>query len=143
MKPKQPLSALLGTLLLLGGLTACVLTQRWFGAIPSLIGLSLLYLGYRPGRGATMLFGHALIVTGCLLVTWGIYLLPYSQPKFLHIVGRPLFWGLICIFGGLCANYHGFCRCAGNLDSGSGCASSPPNKCESDNGGGGCSSAER
>ncbi|MCX8157815.1 MAG: hypothetical protein N3J91_15480 [Verrucomicrobiae bacterium] len=113
MKPKHPLAACLGALLLLGGLSLLALPTPWAALIPSLIGAALLYLGYRPGRGATMLFGHACIITGCFLVTWGIYLLPHSEPRLLHIFGRPLFWGLISIFGGICANYHGFCRCVG------------------------------
>ena len=26
-------------------------------------------------------------------------------------LGRPLVWGLISIFGGICTIFHGFCRC--------------------------------
>jgi len=51
------------------------------------------------------------ILLGCFLITWGIYLLPYSQPTLAHIFFRPLFWGLFSVMGGICANYHGFCRC--------------------------------
>ncbi|WCJ59897.1 hypothetical protein NXS98_01885 [Fontisphaera persica] len=125
MKPKQPIAALLGGLLILAGLASLALPLKWVGVIPAMIGGSLLYLSYRPGRGATMLFGHACLVTGCLLVTWGIYLLPHSEPKLLHILGRPLFWGLISIFGGICANYHGFCRCVGAADAKSACSETP------------------
>jgi hypothetical protein len=81
------------------------------GLIPMLIGFGLAYLNWRRGRAGLVVFGHVCIVLGCLLVTWGIYLLPYSEPILLHIVARPLFWGLISIFGGICANYHGFCNC--------------------------------
>jgi len=81
------------------------------GIAPLLIGASLVYLGLRPSRGALILFGHACIVVGAMMVTWGIYLLPYSEPIWQHIFLRPLFWGLISIFGGICAIYHGFCRC--------------------------------
>lgn len=83
------------------------------GIIPFAIGCSLAYLGWRGGRVATLVLGHALVVTGCYLLTWGIYLLPHSQPIPSHIFGRPLFWGLISIFGGICAIYHGFCNCVG------------------------------
>jgi len=86
-----------------GGLTA--------GIIPLGIGLTLIYLGWRGGRIATLVFGHIAIALGCYMVTWGIYLLPHSDPTVAHIFGRPLFWGLFSIFGGLCANYHGFCKC--------------------------------
>ncbi|MCD4690605.1 hypothetical protein K8S17_04010 [bacterium] len=75
------------------------------------MGVALAYLGFRPGRLGLLVFGHACIVVGCILVTWGIYLLPHSQPVWQHIFFRPLFWGLISIFGGICSNYHGFCRC--------------------------------
>ena len=86
-----------------GGLTA--------GIIPFFIGIALMYLGWRGGRIATLVFGHIAIALGCYMVTWGIYLLPYSDPTVAHIFGRPLFWGLFSIFGGICANYHGFCKC--------------------------------
>ncbi|NLC11362.1 MAG: hypothetical protein GX767_03805 [Firmicutes bacterium] len=68
-------------------------------------------MGWQGGNKALIIFGHACIVIGCLLVTWGIYLLPYSEPTLAHILGRPLFWGFFSILGGVCANYHGFCRC--------------------------------
>jgi hypothetical protein len=82
------------------------------GIIPLLIGACLIYMGLRPtSRGAVILFGHACIVVGCMLVTWGVLLIPYSQADWLHVLMSPFFWGLISIFGGICANYHGFCRC--------------------------------
>jgi uncharacterized protein YodC (DUF2158 family) len=67
--------------------------------------------GFRPGRASLILFGHACIVTGCLLVTWGVYLLPHSEPTLSHIFGRPFFWGPISIGSGVCVIQHGFCRC--------------------------------
>ncbi|MCD4828946.1 MAG: hypothetical protein K8R90_05900 [Candidatus Cloacimonetes bacterium] len=68
-------------------------------------------MAFIPGRGTTIFIGHLFVVTGCFLITWGIYLLPVSEPILSHILLRPLFWGLICLFGGICAIYHGFCRC--------------------------------
>ncbi|MEN3203739.1 MAG: hypothetical protein ABDK87_08480 [Atribacterota bacterium] len=65
----------------------------------------------RGKRVFLLLFGHGCIVLGCFLITWGIYLLPVSQPRLVHILTRPLFWGLFSLMGGVCANYHGFCRC--------------------------------
>jgi len=62
-------------------------------------------------RTFLLLFGHGCIVLGCFLITWGIYLLPFSQPRFVYIFTRPLFWGLFSLMGGVCANYHAFCRC--------------------------------
>ncbi|MBN1352290.1 hypothetical protein JXJ21_23035 [candidate division KSB1 bacterium] len=81
------------------------------GLVPLLIGGALCYVGFSKNRIATLVFGHTCIVVGCFLVTWGLYLLPVSKPIFSHIIGRPLFWGLFSIFGGVCANYHGFCNC--------------------------------
>ena len=81
------------------------------GVIPLLIGLALIYLGLSRSRIGTLVFGHACILAGCYLITWGIYLLPYSEPKFEHIFFRPLFWGIFSIMGGICAIFHGFCNC--------------------------------
>jgi hypothetical protein len=81
------------------------------GIIPFGIGAALIYLGWRGGRTATIVFGHVIIVLGCYMVTWGLLLLPRFEPTISGILGGPLFWGLISIFGGICANYHGFCRC--------------------------------
>ncbi len=51
-----------------------------------------------------------------MLVTWGLYLLPYCEPTLFYIFLRPLFWGLFSIFGGICAIFHGFCRCVQNVE---------------------------
>lgn len=111
VKSINPVTLVLGILLVLFGLWSLLLMHTWIGGMPAAIGASLIYLGLRPGRKATVIFGHIMVVCGCLLVTWGIYLLPVSKPVLAHIIFRPLFWGLISIFGGICAIYHGFCRC--------------------------------
>jgi len=49
-----------------------------------------------------LIAGHILLVIGCYLTAWGIYLAPQSSPTPLSIFTRPLFWGLIVILGGLC-----------------------------------------
>ena len=108
---KNPARGILGVVLLAFGIFLLVQHGGLGGVVPALIGASLLYLGYRPGRVATLVLGHTCAVVGLLLVTWGIYLLPYSEPIWQHIIFRPLFWGLISIFGGICAIYHGFCKC--------------------------------
>jgi hypothetical protein len=110
MKPRTLVTLILGIVLFLFGIYLLIFADP-FGVIPLLIGVSLAYLGWRGGRIPVIIFGHTCIVIGCLLVTWGIYLLPYSKPIFAHIFLRPLFWGFISIFGGICANYHGFCQC--------------------------------
>ena len=50
-----------------------------------------------------IVIGHICVIAGCYLVTWGINLLPVSNPTPLGIISKPLFWGLISIFGGICA----------------------------------------
>jgi len=111
MTPRSWITLILGIILTVLGIVTLVISGSAVGAIPLLIGVSLAYLGWRGGRTAVLVFGHACIVIGCAMITWGIYLLPYSKPSLSHIVGRPLFWGLISLFGGVCANYHGFCQC--------------------------------
>lgn len=63
------------------------------------------------------ILGHFLIILCCYLVTWGIYLLPVSKPTFAGILSKPLFWGLVLIFGEVSANVHSYCKCI----QGSGC----------------------
>jgi membrane-bound ClpP family serine protease len=111
MRPKRSITTLLGLVLLLIGLYLLSQNRQSVRLVPCVIGASLIYLGYRPGRTAVIVFGHICVIVGCFLTTLGIYLAPYSQPTLAHIFGRPLFWGLFSIFGGLCALYHGFCRC--------------------------------
>jgi hypothetical protein len=111
VKPKSWITLILGFILLIMGVWSLAAYKSLGAIVPLLIGASLVYVGWTRSRTALLVFGHATIVAGCLLVTWGIYLLPSSQPSMIHILGRPLFWGFISIFGGICANYHGFCAC--------------------------------
>jgi uncharacterized membrane protein HdeD (DUF308 family) len=111
MKPYSWLDLLIGVatffwgifLLFKGGIDMALLALA--------IGAALVYLGIKGGRIALLIFGHGAVIVGCYLVTWGIYLLPDSKPTMAHIFGRPLFWGLFAIFGGICAIYHAFCTC--------------------------------
>ncbi len=117
MKIKKPVSFILGIILILFGLFLIVATGKFTGLLPAIIGSSLIYIGLKPGRNSTLIFGHLLVVTGCILITWGIYLLPHSKPIIEHIFFRPLFWGLFSIFGGICAIFHGFCRCIQRVEN--------------------------
>jgi hypothetical protein len=83
----------------------------WGGFILITVGILLSLLKFGESRTANVLFGHFCIFLGCFLITWGIYLLPYSKPTLIDIFTKPLFWGLFSLMGGICANYHGFCRC--------------------------------
>jgi uncharacterized membrane protein HdeD (DUF308 family) len=114
MKPRNPITLVLGLVLILLGITALMITSHPVAAIPLFFGASLLYLGWWRGRPNSIVFGHAFIILGCFLITWGIYLLPDSNPIPSHIFGRPLFWGIFSLMGGICSNYHGFCQCVRN-----------------------------
>ncbi len=109
--PRNLIGLIVGVFLMILGMFTLITTKNTGGVIPLLIGESLCYLGWRGGRTALIIFGHTCIVVGCFLITWGIYLLPYSKPTLSHILTRPLFWGVLSVMGGICANYHGFCQC--------------------------------
>jgi hypothetical protein len=100
-----------GLFLLLMGLIGLVLFGKTAGLVPLIFGGSFVYLGWRESRTALLVFAHTSVVIGAAMITWGIYLLPYSEPTLLHIVARPLFWGFVALLGGICSIYHGFCRC--------------------------------
>jgi len=109
--PRNLVTAIAGIALAGFGIYSIVGGGGIGGLVPLLIGGALIYLGYCPGRVALLVFGHACMVVGAMLITWGIYLLPHSRPVWQHIFLRPLFWGFISVFGGICAIYHGFCGC--------------------------------
>ena len=110
MKPSR-ITAGLGVILVALGIFGFVSSRSIAGFVPLLIGGSLIYLSINRGRIATLIFGHTCIVVGAYLITWGILLLPYSEPKMAHIFARPLFWGIFSLMGGICAIFHSFCRC--------------------------------
>jgi hypothetical protein len=89
MKPQSILVLALGICLTIFGLFVIVRSGLLGGIIPLVIGLSLCYLGWRGGRTPLVVFGHACIVVGCLLITWGVYLVPHSQPTLLYTFTRP------------------------------------------------------
>jgi hypothetical protein len=120
MKPRSLVAVILGAALGAFGAFLIFAGGAQAAWIPLLVGASLVYLGWAGGRVATLVFGHACIVAGCFMIAWGIYLLPASKPTLAHVFGRPLFWGMISVFGGICANYHGFCRCIRNPKDGPG-----------------------
>jgi uncharacterized membrane protein HdeD (DUF308 family) len=111
MKSRSWITLILGIVLAVLGIVILVIGGNAGGAIPLVIGGSLCYLGWRGGSHRSSCFRSCCIVIGCAMITWGIYLLPYSKPTLSHILASPLFWGLFSLFGGICANYHGFCRC--------------------------------
>jgi hypothetical protein len=110
MKPSR-ITGALGVVLIVLGVLGLTGSLSIAGIVPLLIGGSLVYLAISRSRVATLVFGHTVVVVGAYLITWGILLLPYSEPKMAHIFGRPLFWGIFSLMGGICAIFHGFCRC--------------------------------
>ena len=111
MKNKLTVGLVFGILLAAGGAYGAIASHSPGNFIPLTIGLSLIVLGFWKSRRATVLLGHVIVTCGCFLITYGIYLLPYAKPDLAHIFGMPLFWGLFCLFGGICTIYHGFCNC--------------------------------
>lgn len=110
MKIKPSVGLVLGVLLAAFGAWCVFASNNPAKFIPLAIGLSLVTMHFWHNRGATVLLGHIIVTCGCFLITYGFYLLPYAKPDLAHIFGMPLFWGLFCTFGGICALYHGFCR---------------------------------
>lgn len=91
-----------------------------WAVVKLIIGTGLVVITFMKNRYGMIIFGHAAIVAGCMLATAGIYYVPMiarsveannGQISLAHIFGLPLFWGFFSIFGGICAIYHGFCRC--------------------------------
>ena len=114
MKKHSYITMALG-ILLISMFLYMVLKHYFVGSPSGLIGLALLYIGWKPSRKGLVILGHTLIVVGVYLITWGLYLLPVSSPSFSGIIMRPLFWGFFCTGGGICSLFHGFCNCVGNF----------------------------
>ena len=110
-RARHAITIALGAVLICFGLFQSVTSTSPQGVIPILVGAGLVFLGWREGRIGLLVFGHACVVLGCFLITWGMYLLPYSQPVLAHIFLRPLFWGMFSMMGGICAIVHGTCNC--------------------------------
>jgi hypothetical protein len=91
-----------------------------WAVVKLIIGAGLIVIPFMKNRYGQIIFGHAAIVAGCMQATAGIIYVPMiaknleaNSGHISHgqIFGMPLFWGLISIFGGICAIYHGFCKC--------------------------------
>ena len=111
MKIRLKFIFILGLISVVVGIFILLKLKNFGGWISLIFGFSLIYLGWKGDKTSLIIFGHISVINGCILITWGIYLLPYSKPIFSHVFTRPLFWGLFSLMGGLCAIYHGFCRC--------------------------------
>ena len=91
-----------------------------WAVVKLIIGAGLITITFMKNRYGQIIFGHLAILVGCMLVTTGIYYVPMiaesiktnnGNISLLHIFAMPLFWGFFSILGGICAIYHGFCKC--------------------------------
>jgi len=91
-----------------------------WAVVKLIVGAGLITITFMKNRYGQIIFGHMAIIAGCMLVTAGIYYVPMiaesvkannNQIHLLHIFAMPLFWGFFSIGGGVCAIYHGFCKC--------------------------------
>ena len=80
MNNKNWLLFILGILLIIISAYAVVKLNFLGVIICAGYGIPLVYLGFSGSRRSLLIFGHACIALGCLLVTLGIYLLPSSKP---------------------------------------------------------------
>ncbi len=73
-----------------------------------------LKIGWTTYRNLSVIVGHFAIVTGCLVICYAIYQLPFLKvaPSYIEVLDMPLFWGIFTIWGGNCMITHGYCSCA-------------------------------
>lgn len=92
----------------------------FWAVLKLLISIGLLFTVFSRHRSGLIIFGHIAIVAGSILLTAGMYYIPFTTEAIKNnqgqislglIFGLPLFWGFISILGGICAIYHGFCKC--------------------------------
>ncbi len=120
MKKAGILNLIIGVGLLLFAVYHHYTGLHIWAVVKDIIGCALVYIYFRPGRTSMLVFGHAAIVAGGMLFAGGIYLAPFATEAIRQnggqitlgiLFGMPLFWSVISIGGGVCAIYHGFCRC--------------------------------
>lgn len=120
MKIGSIITLVLGIGLLIFAIYHFVVGIIMWAVVKLIIGAGLLATTFIKNRYGQIIFGHLAIVAGCMLVTAGIYYVPMISEaisknngniSIYYIFGMPLFWGFISILGGICANYHGFCKC--------------------------------
>ena len=119
MKIKNLIGLFLGIGLFAFGVYHLVIGLYLWAIIKIIIGIGLMSLKFVKNRYGTIIFGHLIVVVGCILITVGILYLPllFDQIretgviKLSYIFGMPLFWGLFATLGGICTIYHGFCKC--------------------------------
>ena len=122
MKTGGIVGLILGIGLLAFGIYHLIIGIYLWAIIKILIGAGLIVSKFVKNRYGTIIFGHMVVVTGCMLITAGIYYVPMiahqiektGELKIIYIFAMPLFWGFFATLGGICAIYHGFCKCVRN-----------------------------
>ena len=110
---------ILGLGLLAFGIYHLIIGMYLWAIIKILIGSGLIVSKFVKNRYGTIIFGHITVVAGLMLLTAGIYYVPMiakqiektGELKIIYIFAMPLFWGFFATLGGVCAIYHGFCKC--------------------------------
>ena len=122
MKTGGIVGLILGIGLLAFGVYHLVIGLYLWAIIKILIGAGLIVSKFVKNRYGQIIFGHMIVVAGCMLLTAGIYYVPMiakqvektGELKIIYIFAMPLFWGFFATLGGICAIYHGFCKCVRN-----------------------------
>ncbi|MDP8269203.1 MAG: hypothetical protein P9L97_10800 [Candidatus Tenebribacter davisii] len=119
MKTGGIVGLILGIGLLAFGIYHLIIGIYLWAIIKIMIGAGLIVSKFVKNRYGTIIFGHMVVVAGCMLITAGIYYVPMiahqiektGELKIIYIFAMPLFWGFFATLGGICAIYHGFCKC--------------------------------
>ena len=119
MKSNGIVGLILGLGLLAFGIYHLIIGMYLWAIIKILIGAGLIISKFVKSRYGTIIFGHITVVAGMMLLTAGIYYVPLiakqiektGELKIVYIFAMPLFWGFFATLGGICAIYHGFCKC--------------------------------
>ncbi|RLC57794.1 MAG: hypothetical protein DRH89_02675 [Candidatus Cloacimonadota bacterium] len=119
MKSSGIVGLILGLGLLAFGIYHLIISMYLWAIIKILIGAGLIISKFVNNRYGTIIFGHMTVVAGMMLLTAGIYYVPLiakeiektGELKIIYLFAMPLFWGFFATLGGICAIYHGFCKC--------------------------------
>lgn len=119
MKSSGIVGLILGLGLLAFGIYHLIIGMYLWAIIKILIGSGLIISKFVNNRYGTIIFGHMTVIAGMMLLTAGIYYVPLiakqiektGELKIIYIFAMPLFWGFFATLGGVCAIYHGFCKC--------------------------------
>ena len=119
MKSSGIVGMILGIGLLAFGIYHLIIGLYLWAVIKILIGAGLVISKFVKNRYGTIIFGHMTVIAGLILITAGIYYVPMiakqiektGELKIIYIFAMPLFWGFFATLGGICAIYHGFCKC--------------------------------